>query len=108
MWDEHWFGSTKTLDVHVAAVRRKLGAAQAGADADHPGGVGRPGVHRVVADEEGEVVVVVLGHRCSWDEVSEVVVWAERSRASAREAVLFTVPTETPSSWATSCSEASR
>jgi DNA-binding response OmpR family regulator len=26
VWDEHWFGSTKTLDVHVAAVRRKLDA----------------------------------------------------------------------------------
>ena len=25
VWDEHWFGSTKTLDVHVAAVRRRLG-----------------------------------------------------------------------------------
>ena len=24
VWDEHWFGSTKTLDVHVAAVRRKV------------------------------------------------------------------------------------
>lgn len=24
VWDEHWYGSTKTLDVHVAAVRRKL------------------------------------------------------------------------------------
>lgn len=24
VWDEHWFGSTKTLDVHVAAVRRKI------------------------------------------------------------------------------------
>lgn len=24
IWDEHWFGSTKTLDVHVAALRRKL------------------------------------------------------------------------------------
>jgi DNA-binding response OmpR family regulator len=24
VWDENWFGSTKTLDVHVAAVRRKL------------------------------------------------------------------------------------
>jgi DNA-binding response OmpR family regulator len=24
VWDEHWFGSTKTLDVHVAAVRRIL------------------------------------------------------------------------------------
>jgi len=24
VWDENWFGSTKTLDVHVAALRRKL------------------------------------------------------------------------------------
>ncbi|MGQ0483527.1 MAG: response regulator transcription factor [Pseudonocardia sp.] len=24
VWDEHWFGPTKTLDVHVAALRRKL------------------------------------------------------------------------------------
>jgi DNA-binding response OmpR family regulator len=24
VWDEHWFGSTKTLDVHVSAIRRKL------------------------------------------------------------------------------------
>jgi DNA-binding response OmpR family regulator len=24
VWDEHWYGSTKTLDVHVAALRRKL------------------------------------------------------------------------------------
>lgn len=25
VWDEHWFGSTKTLDVHVAHIRRKIG-----------------------------------------------------------------------------------
>jgi DNA-binding response OmpR family regulator len=25
VWDEHWWGSTKTLDVHVNAVRKKLG-----------------------------------------------------------------------------------
>ena len=25
VWDQHWWGSTKTLDIHVAAVRRKLG-----------------------------------------------------------------------------------
>jgi DNA-binding response OmpR family regulator len=25
VWDEHWFGSTKTLDVHLVALRRKLG-----------------------------------------------------------------------------------
>jgi DNA-binding response OmpR family regulator len=29
VWDEHWFGSTKTLDFHIAALRRKL---------DEPGG----------------------------------------------------------------------
>lgn len=26
VWDEHWWGSSKTLDVHVASLRRKLGA----------------------------------------------------------------------------------
>ncbi len=25
VWDENWFGSTKTLDVHITALRRKLG-----------------------------------------------------------------------------------
>lgn len=25
VWDEHWYGSTKTLDVHVAGLRRRLG-----------------------------------------------------------------------------------
>lgn len=25
VWDTHWYGPTKTLDVHVAALRRKLG-----------------------------------------------------------------------------------
>ena len=24
VWDEHWFGSTKTLDFHVAALRRRI------------------------------------------------------------------------------------
>lgn len=27
VWDEHWFGSTKTLDVHLSTLRRKLAAA---------------------------------------------------------------------------------
>jgi two-component system, OmpR family, response regulator RegX3 len=27
VWDAHWYGPTKTLDVHVAALRRKLGDA---------------------------------------------------------------------------------
>ena len=31
VWDENWFGSTKTLDVHVGTLRRKLGD-----DADDP------------------------------------------------------------------------
>lgn len=26
VWDEHWYGSTKTLDVHVSSLRRKLTA----------------------------------------------------------------------------------
>jgi DNA-binding response OmpR family regulator len=35
VWDEHWFGSTKTLDVHVAALRRRLGEApRAGNDGE--------------------------------------------------------------------------
>ena len=25
VWDQHWFGSTKTLDVHIAWLRKKLG-----------------------------------------------------------------------------------
>ena len=25
VWDEHWYGSTKTLDVHIAALRQRLG-----------------------------------------------------------------------------------
>jgi DNA-binding response OmpR family regulator len=24
VWDENWWGSTKTLDVHVASLRKKL------------------------------------------------------------------------------------
>jgi DNA-binding response OmpR family regulator len=29
VWDPHWYGPTKTLDVHVASLRRKLGAPEA-------------------------------------------------------------------------------
>jgi DNA-binding response OmpR family regulator len=25
VWDEHWYGPTKTVDVHVASLRRKIG-----------------------------------------------------------------------------------
>ena len=25
VWDMNWFGSTKTLDVHISGLRRKLG-----------------------------------------------------------------------------------
>ncbi len=31
VWDENWFGSTKTLDVHVAALRRQLAQGTDGA-----------------------------------------------------------------------------
>ncbi len=31
VWDQHWFGSTKTLDVTLASLRRKLDAARPGA-----------------------------------------------------------------------------
>jgi DNA-binding response OmpR family regulator len=31
VWDAHWFGSTKTLDVHVAALRRRLADVAEGA-----------------------------------------------------------------------------
>jgi DNA-binding response OmpR family regulator len=31
IWDEHWFGSTKTLDVTVSSLRRKLDGVKAGA-----------------------------------------------------------------------------
>ncbi|MFD9738253.1 response regulator transcription factor [Umezawaea sp. NPDC059074] len=34
VWDEHWFGSTKTLDVHVAALRKRI--AEAARDSDRP------------------------------------------------------------------------
>ncbi len=40
VWDEQWFGSTKTLDVHIAALRRRLG--------EEPGGVSRITVLRGV------------------------------------------------------------
>ncbi len=35
VWDENWFGSTKTLDVTMAALRRRLEEA-AGADGNVP------------------------------------------------------------------------
>jgi DNA-binding response OmpR family regulator len=38
VWDENWFGSTKTLDVHIATLRQRLAtvAAQASAAAGRP------------------------------------------------------------------------
>jgi DNA-binding response OmpR family regulator len=44
VWDEHWFGSTKTLDVHLSSLRRKLAEAA--------------NVHGVVAPE----IVTLRGH----------------------------------------------
>ncbi|MEO6467527.1 MAG: response regulator transcription factor [Acidimicrobiia bacterium] len=34
VWDEHWFGSTKTLDMHISSLRKKLG--------EHVGDEGAP------------------------------------------------------------------
>jgi DNA-binding response OmpR family regulator len=45
IWDENWFGSTKTLDVHVGTLRRKLGGS---GYIDTVRGVG----FRFAADEE--------------------------------------------------------
>ena len=28
VWDAHWYGSTKTLDIHISALRRKLDDAE--------------------------------------------------------------------------------
>jgi DNA-binding response OmpR family regulator len=36
VWDENWFGSTKTLDVHIAALRRKLAEGSTAAHAHVP------------------------------------------------------------------------
>jgi DNA-binding response OmpR family regulator len=36
VWDAHWCGSSKTLDVHVAALRRKMSTLPAAADAALP------------------------------------------------------------------------
>jgi len=36
VWDEHWFGSSKTLDVHVAALRRKIADSAESADVRVP------------------------------------------------------------------------
>ena len=36
VWDENWFGPTKTLDVHVAALRRKIGEIAGSAGAHVP------------------------------------------------------------------------
>lgn len=36
VWDAHWHGSTKTLDVHVASIRRALEQCAAGSSVDAP------------------------------------------------------------------------
>lgn len=36
VWDANWYGSTKTLDVHVSSLRSKLGAAAEGARVPAP------------------------------------------------------------------------
>jgi DNA-binding response OmpR family regulator len=36
VWDPQWFGSTKTLDVHVSSLRAKLQAAAQESDVSAP------------------------------------------------------------------------
>ena len=51
VWDMNWFGSTKTLDVHIACLRRKLGdPPEAGRYIQTVRGVG----FRFMADEESD------------------------------------------------------
>jgi DNA-binding response OmpR family regulator len=52
VWDENWYGSTKTLDVHIAALRRKL--ADIPADAD-------PSLPSPTVDTSAPVVVTLRG-----------------------------------------------
>jgi DNA-binding response OmpR family regulator len=53
VWDENWWGSTKTLDVHINAVRRKLG--------EQPGGASRIAAIRGVGYRLDGVADVVDG-----------------------------------------------
>jgi len=54
VWDENWWGSTKTLDVHINALRRKLG--------EQPGGPSRIATIRGVGYRlDGEVERVAAG-----------------------------------------------
>lgn len=50
VWDAHWYGSTKTLDVHMAALRRKLAEAGPGPEIATLRGHG----YRLERPEEGE------------------------------------------------------
>jgi len=49
VWDVNWFGSTKTLDVHIAALRKKLGDPSGGGHIETVRGVG----FRFTSDAEG-------------------------------------------------------
>ena len=42
VWDENWSGSTKTLDMHVLGLRRKLAAAGCPASRSHAARVRLP------------------------------------------------------------------
>jgi DNA-binding response OmpR family regulator len=53
VWDENWWGSTKTLDVHINAVRRKLG--------ELPGGPSRIATIRGVGYRLDDVAVRAVG-----------------------------------------------
>jgi two-component system, OmpR family, response regulator RegX3 len=52
VWDEHWWGSTKTLDVHIAALRRKLGP---GISIETVRGVGYRLTTEIISSVEGDI-----------------------------------------------------
>ena len=51
VWNTHWYGPTRVLDVHIAALRRKLGDRATGT------GLGLAIVHRLVTADGGNVTL---------------------------------------------------
>ena len=82
-WDENWFGSTKTLDVHVAALRRKL-AGTAAARARVPGSPPCEDTATGWRPRRGREWQTVFWHRIaltSYSIVTTLPRWVEGTRA---------------------------
>ncbi len=109
VWDEHWFGSTKTLDMHVSSLRRKLAevagddvGARSHHDAPRSGISLRGSVRRrilvaiIAATTVGVVVFAVpLGFALAKLYHEEEVVQLERTAAEAAERVPHSYPDST-------------